>query len=61
VIIFAAARGRVCSPSHLITTAEVLLRADLYEAVEAVVNAEKQTWRHWYAANHGYGNRANPT
>jgi hypothetical protein len=30
------ARGRVCSPSHLTTTAEVLLRADLYEAVEAV-------------------------
>ena len=26
-----SARSRVCSPSHLTTTAEVLLRADLYE------------------------------
>src|SRR5262249_5086577 len=28
------ARGRVCSPSHLTTTAEVLLRADYASAVD---------------------------
>jgi hypothetical protein len=32
-----SARSRVCSLSHLTTTAEVLLRVDSYEAVEAVV------------------------
>ena len=35
-----SARGRVCSPSHLTTTAEVLLRADLYEG----------RWRRWCVA-----------
>jgi hypothetical protein len=37
---FIAARGRVGRPSHLIATAEVLLRADNFvSAVEAVVSA----------------------
>jgi len=35
-----SARGPVCSPSHLTTTAEVLLRADLYEG----------RWRRWCVA-----------